>query len=611
MSNQIATDGREMLGSAALHAAEELARSDRVRARLEVHQALYAARAAHDDDTIALCLLLHARLSFAEQSFAEAHAFVLEAAAAAQAGSRPAQARVVVTLAGMWAQLGQLDEALASLEVALTMLDRECVAEIARAELVLGVLLARRGATEEGLSQLRDARSLFETRAMKHQMIECSHNEACALMAAGRVAEAHALARQTLAECVSADETLMRAHVEANVVEALVRLQRFGEALAFARVALSRAELHARGEIDLLHWCGAAQLGCGLHAGARETWLRALALSEEVSPERARQLRERLSAACRALSLEDEAAAHERAASALAPQQSVSLWRLRTLDVMTAYCKLRPAEARSQTEHAWLSRWDDEQASAEPMHRRLVERASGADQRFSYEPVRDLRSGELVALHAHGRLPDARGALANRSEYALLLSAGEGVETITGDAIEQCCSVLAAQRRRGGALVPMVIELAAVEVEQRSFLATIEGALARFELDAGLIEVHCVGSLTSAVASALEGARAMGLAISTRLSTSSEGVEVLSRIAFDAIEFGGPLIGAAAEHERASIVMQSLISVARRLSARSRAVGIDQRETLDRLLALGCEQGRGASFGAPLSPEEAVALCDR
>lgn len=601
---------RSRLGSSHLHTAEELARLDRTQARLCTHGALAAARAAHDDETITLCLLLHGTLSFAEQSFAEAHSFVLEAAAASQCASRAAQARVLVTIAGFWAQLGRREDAINPLEVALTLLGSEHVEEIARVELVLGVLVAQSGAVDEGIARLRAAGAQFARLGLKHQMIECAHNEACALMVAGRCAAALALARETLSSCVSAGETLMRGHVEANVVEALVRLGRCGEALAFARVALSRPDLHARGAVDVLRWCGAAQEGCGLLRGARDTWLRALSMSEGLSADRTRALRQRLAAVCGALKLAAEAEEHERDAAIDAPaEDAVGVWRLRTIELMTAYCKVRPIEARGAAEHALLGRWDAAQTSGDALRTRLEATLARERQQVSFDPVVDLSSGELVALHAHGRLRNERGESANRSEYVLLFAAGAGVSLLTEETLDACCAVLAARRARGSPSLRMVVELGAVEVEHALFVAVLRAALETYLLDASALEVQCVGHLSNHTANALAEVRAAGVAVSTRLA-ATEGVEALSLVSFDAVELGGTLIGTVADNDRAAIVVQSLLAVARRLHARSRGVGVDDEATLARLRSLGCDEARGAVVGRPLSADEAIALSE-
>ncbi len=609
LSDEPAPRGRR-LGSSPLHVAEELARLDRAQARLCTHGALAAARAAHDDESIALSLILHAKLSFAEQSFAEAHSFALEAAVASQCASRAVQARVLVTIAGFWAQLGRGEDAINPLEVALTLLGSEDVEEIARVELVLGVLVAQRGAVDEGIARLRAARAQFSQLALKHQAIECSHNEACALIASGRCAAGLLLARETLADCVAAGETLMRGHVEANVVEALVRLGRCGEALAFARVALSRADLHARGAVDVLRWCGAAQEGCGLLRGARDTWLRALSMSEGLSADRTRALRQRLASVCRALSLSDEAATHERDAAIDAPgDDAVGYWRLRTIELMTAYCKVRPIEARGAAEHALLGRRDAPHTSGDALHQRLEATLSRGAQQVSFDPVVDLSSGELVALHAHGRLRNERGESANRSEYVLLFAAGAGVSLLTEETLDACCAVLAARRARGATSLRMIVELGAVEVEHALFVSVLRAALETYALDASALEVQCVGHLTGRTAIALGAVRAAGVAVSSRLA-ATEGVEALSLVAFDAVELGGALIGTVADNERAAIVVQSLLAVARRLHARSRGVGVDDEATLARLRSLGCDEARGAAVGRPLTADEAIALSD-
>ncbi len=241
------------------------------------------------------------------------------------------------------------------------------------------------------------------------------------------------------------------------------------------------------------------------------------------------------------------------------------------------------------------------------VERDLRDALANEELQLHYQPLVDLRSGEIVSLEALLRWEHPRRGILEPEEFVsvaedcgLIGPIGRWVEeTACRQAVEW--QGLRPDRRP----IDISVNISARQVAHRELADSVADVLSRTGLDPIHLHLEVNESILvdeSAMATTtLEALGELGVRlVLDDFGTGYSSLAYLSRFPFDALKIDRSFIeGLGMEQERTAIV-EAIIGMARALSLDAIAVGVESDIQLAELRRFGCDYGQGHLFSRPL-----------
>jgi diguanylate cyclase (GGDEF)-like protein len=235
-----------------------------------------------------------------------------------------------------------------------------------------------------------------------------------------------------------------------------------------------------------------------------------------------------------------------------------------------------------------------------------------------YQPVVELDSGRIVGAEAlvrwerpgHGLVPPA-GFIAIAEECGLIVPIGEWV-------MERACRDLAQWRRDGSSSTAQGLELA-INLAQRQLAApglhqiverSIRGA--GVPADRVCLEVTETDIMADAQQTAHTLQRLKDLGVSIAIDDFGTGYSSLAYLKLfpvDVLKLDRSFVDGLGHDPNDTAIAATILALARTLSVRSLAEGIETATQLGELRRLACDLGQGFFFSKPMPADELVRLC--
>ncbi len=228
-----------------------------------------------------------------------------------------------------------------------------------------------------------------------------------------------------------------------------------------------------------------------------------------------------------------------------------------------------------------------------------------------YQPIVGIHSGALLALEALVRwdspvlgwmMPDQFIAVAEKSGL---------IATLSDWVLNEACSQNAAWQRSGLPPVRIAVNLSAMQLEQPDLPQSVEAALKRSGLAAQWLELELVETVLASAQAArpLQALRALGVHLTVDdFGTGYSSLSYLHRLPIDALKIPQTFTQILHNDEDRGIqpVLEAIIAIARSLDLRVTAEGIETREQLELLRALGCDAAQGYLYAKPAPAQVAT-----
>jgi diguanylate cyclase (GGDEF)-like protein len=233
--------------------------------------------------------------------------------------------------------------------------------------------------------------------------------------------------------------------------------------------------------------------------------------------------------------------------------------------------------------------------------------------RLIYQPQVDLRSGEIVGLESLLRWDHPERGLTEPAEF-LWLAEETGVIAEIGDwVLEEACrqASLWYQSGPGGSPLRVAVNLSArqhrdpglVDAVRRVLEETgVEPASVCFEITEGVVMQDA-----DAAVEQLHALKELGVMIGIGDFGSRESsLGALKRLPLDILKVDRSFVSGLGTDPEDAAIVTAVISMAHALGLVTIADGVESRDQLDQLNALGCDVGQGFYFARP-RPAEAIA----
>ncbi|MFT3865946.1 MAG: EAL domain-containing protein [Solirubrobacterales bacterium] len=228
-----------------------------------------------------------------------------------------------------------------------------------------------------------------------------------------------------------------------------------------------------------------------------------------------------------------------------------------------------------------------------------------------YQPIVNLRSGEVTGLEALVRWRHRERGLLDPAEFVPIAEDGGLIEPIGRWVQERAARQILEwhELRPDDRPLDVAVNLSARQVAHRDLATTIAEVVARTGLDPvhlrlEITESALVEESAGAVAS-LEALNELGVRlVLDDFGTGYSSLAYLNRFPFHALKIDRSFVDTLGIEQEGTAIVEAVIGMARALSLDVIAEGVENEIQLEELRRLGCDYGQGHLFHEALRAEE-------
>jgi len=179
--------------------------------------------------------------------------------------------------------------------------------------------------------------------------------------------------------------------------------------------------------------------------------------------------------------------------------------------------------------------------------------------------------------------------------------------------LREACRQARAWQDAGLRLMPVAVNVSAVEFRSPGFLDGVRLSLEETRLESRYLELELTESVLMAHAestvSLLRGLKDLGLQLALDdFGTGYSSLSYLKEFPIDALKVDESFIRGISDDLRGAPIVVAIISMGKSLHHRVIAEGVETAEQLAFLQAQGCSEGQGFYFSGPLAAEQFAKL---
>ena len=238
-------------------------------------------------------------------------------------------------------------------------------------------------------------------------------------------------------------------------------------------------------------------------------------------------------------------------------------------------------------------------------HERLLREAIATDAfELHYQPQLCLADGALQGLEALVRWRHPERGLVGPDEF-ITFSESRGLITFIGRwVLREACRQLKAWQDEGLSVVPVAINLSALEFRQRDVAAEIAAVLRDTGLAPQYLEIELTESVlmhqTGQTLDTLNALKALGVGISVDdFGTGYSSLAYLKRYPIDKLKIDRSFVMDTPGNADDVAIVTAIIQMARSLQLKTVAEGVETRAQLELLTELGCDSMQGLVVSEP------------
>ena len=225
-----------------------------------------------------------------------------------------------------------------------------------------------------------------------------------------------------------------------------------------------------------------------------------------------------------------------------------------------------------------------------------------------YQPKLDLKRGRQVGFEALVRWNHPRLGLLMPDSFLAQAELSETIHPLTDLILEMAVIQLRAWRD-AGLSSSISVNLSARNLMDDRCLLTIRRLLHQYRIEAGALEVEITETALmhdpEQVAERLDRIAALGVSICIDdYGTGYSSLGYLHRLPIHALKIDRLFVTDMRNGEHDAIIVRSTIALAHSLGLIVVAEGVEDGETLEMLVGMGCDQVQGYHLSMPLPPEQ-------
>lgn len=220
---------------------------------------------------------------------------------------------------------------------------------------------------------------------------------------------------------------------------------------------------------------------------------------------------------------------------------------------------------------------------------------------LEYQPKIEVRTQKAIGAEALIRWKHPVWGMVSPAEFIPLSEGGPIIEDITNFVISEVCKQAAEWSGKGLSFDHVSFNLSPNNFYKHDLADRIQNQLKRYNLSPSLLKIEITeGSLLydSVIAvSHLKKLNDIGIKIALDdYGTGYSSIQYIKRYPFDSIKIDRSFIEKVAEDGEDTIIVKSIIELAKGLNKKVVAEGVEKRNQFDRLKKLGCDEVQGFLF---------------
>lgn len=233
---------------------------------------------------------------------------------------------------------------------------------------------------------------------------------------------------------------------------------------------------------------------------------------------------------------------------------------------------------------------------------------------IDFQPKIDIATGYLCSAEALVRWRNPSLGLMPPSAFLPVATACGLIVPIGQWVLSETCRQLKVWREEGIDIVPIAVNISAVELRDNILPARIAAILAETRIEAHYLELEVAESslmhhFSEESKLTLKALRQMGIRIAIDdFGAGSASLKQLRCFPIDTLNIDACFVHDMLDNPRSASFMKALINLGQNLALRVIAKGVETQLQLDQLKAEGCNGAQGFLFNQPLSSSDFRAL---
>ena len=289
------------------------------------------------------------------------------------------------------------------------------------------------------------------------------------------------------------------------------------------------------------------------------------------------------------------------------PENGVNCWGL----VANADLAMYHAKQAGKNAIAYYSQdLGDASISKMTLESRLKKAIDDGDLEVFYQPKTCLRNRTISGFEALLRWKNrATGEYINPSDFIPVAEKSNLIVALGDWVFDRVATQINEWSKVRDWHYPIAVNISAVQVHQRNFVASLEALLKRHELPGELLELELTEGVimenSNSVLKNLELVRDMGLSISIDdFGTGYSNLSYLSRFPLSSLKIDRSLIKDIHLRDDNKQITRAIFELAKSFSLSTIAEGVELSEELNVLKQMGIGQVQGYYYSRPLSPSK-------
>jgi len=238
------------------------------------------------------------------------------------------------------------------------------------------------------------------------------------------------------------------------------------------------------------------------------------------------------------------------------------------------------------------------------LHRALRE----CEFRLYYQPQINLVSGAITGAEALIRWQDPDLGLVYPEQFVAIAEECRLIVTIGRWALREACRQVRAWQVAGLHVVPVTVNVSAVEFRQVGFIEGVTQILRETGLDPGLLELELTETVlmhdAESSASVLNALKALGVRLAIDdFGTGYSSLSYLKQFPIDTLKIDQSFVRDIVNNSDGATIVSAVIGLGKNLKQRVIAEGVETTEQLAFLRNQKCEEGQGFHFCHAVPPE--------
>lgn len=233
-----------------------------------------------------------------------------------------------------------------------------------------------------------------------------------------------------------------------------------------------------------------------------------------------------------------------------------------------------------------------------------------------YQPQLCLVTGKIIGAEALIRWqhPELGFLLPNR--FISIAEETGLIEPLGNWVLKASCHQVRHWLDKGYHPISVAVNLSASQFQQHTLVSTVNEVLTESEISAALLDIEITESSAiqdpDSAITILKKLKKMGVQLSMDdFGTGYSSLALLNRLPIDRLKIDRSFISNIEEDYEKQAIVAAIIAMAKSLSLKVLAEGVETKEQMEYLKALGCDEIQGYFISPPLKPEEFEALLEK